>query len=298
MTLPGSSRLLLFVITVITSGFSRTCPAGANTTTPGIASTNAALEEHVAKLQKQVPKGFTVVVQPPFVVLGDETPEMVQRHATQTIKWAVDKLKQDYSKRDPDEIIDIWLFRDGDSYTNRARSLFHETPTSRFGYYSETHHALIMNIGTGGGTLVHEIVHPFMRASFPACPPWFNEGLASLYEASVEKNGHIHGSINWRLKGLEKAIREGKTISFQKLTSMTAAEFYGGETCSQHYAQARYLCYYLQEKGVLVKFFHKFVAAAKDDPTGYVTLGQVLGEKDMAAFRKKWEAFVLGIRGN
>jgi hypothetical protein len=271
--------------------------SGADTASPGILSTNSAFDEHVTKLKKQVPEGFTLIIQPPFVVLGDESQEVVQRHSVQTVKWAVDKLKQDYFPRDPDEIIDIWLFRDGDSYTNHARSLFHETPTSRFGYYSEAHQALIMNIGTGGGTLVHEIVHPFMRANFPACPPWFNEGLASLYEASNEKNGHIHGSINWRLKGLEKAIREGKTVSFQKLTSMTATEFYGGETYSQHYAQARYLCYYLQEKGLLLKFFHQFVAAAKDDPTGFATLKRVLGEKDMESFRKKWEAFVLGIRG-
>ena len=34
-----------------------------------------------------------------------------------------------------------------------------------------------MNISTGGGTLVHEIVHPFIEANFPACPPWLNEGL-------------------------------------------------------------------------------------------------------------------------
>ena len=32
--------------------------------------------------------------------------------------------------------------------------------------------------------LVHEMVHPFMDADFPACPAWFNEGLASLYEQS------------------------------------------------------------------------------------------------------------------
>ena len=25
---------------------------------------------------------------------------------------------------------------------------------------------------TGGGTLVHEIVHPFLRANFPECPAW------------------------------------------------------------------------------------------------------------------------------
>ena len=60
----------------------------------------------------------------------------------------------------------------------------------------------------GGGTLVHEIVHPFMRANFPACPAWFNEGLASLYEQSAEKDGHIRGLINWRYTALEKAVKD------------------------------------------------------------------------------------------
>lgn len=263
------------------------------------APTNAAFAEHLAQLTKTVPAGFTVVVQPPFAVLGDESPEVVRRRATQTVKWAVDKLKQDYFQRDPEEIIDIWLFRNDASYTNHARLLFHDAPTTRFGYYSAPHHALIMNIGTGGGTLVHEIVHPFMRANFPNCPSWFDEGLASLYEASAEKNGHIQGLVNWRFKGLERAIKEGRTISFEKLTSMTAQEFYGGSgggNYSKYYAQARYLCYYLQEQGLLVKFYRQFVANAQSDPTGYGTLKRILGESDMRASQRKWEKFVLGLR--
>jgi hypothetical protein len=263
-----------------------------------VVPTNSAFTQHLAKLANSVPTGFTVIVQPPFVVLGDESPEVVRRRATQTVKWAVDKLKQDFFQRDPQEIVNIWLFKDGASYTNNAKFLFDDSPSSRFGYYSAANHALIMNIGTGGGTLVHEIVHPFMRANFPACPAWFNEGLASLYEASSEKNGHIQGLINWRFKGLEKAIKEGKTISFQKLTAMDPGEFYGdGTSYSQHYAQARYLCYYLQEKGLLVKFYHQFVAGAENDPTGFATLKSVLSEKDMEAFKRKWEKFVLGLRG-
>ena len=42
--------------------------------------------------------------------------------------------------------------------------------TTPYGYYSAAHRALIMNIATGGGTLVHEIVHPFVRANFPQMP--------------------------------------------------------------------------------------------------------------------------------
>ena len=79
---------------------------------------------------------------------------------------------------------------------------------------------------------------------------------------------------------------------------MTEGEFYGGDTYSQHYAQARYLCFYLQEKSLLVRYYHTFVAAAKADPTGYATLQRVLGERDMEAFRRKWEKFVLGLRGS
>ena len=279
-------------------GFMSPGPFTARGATINATPSGVSLAQHLAQLTNQVPKGFTIVVQPPFVVLGDESPQVVRAHAVNTVKWAVDKLKQDYFRHDPVEIIDIWLFQDAASYNRNARLLFNDTPSTPFGYYSAQHHALVMNIATGGGTLVHEIVHPFMRANFPQCPAWFNEGLASLYEQSSEKDGHIRGLINWRLPGLLEGIKGGKTVSFQKLTATTDNEFYGGENSpnyNQYYAQARYLCYYLQENGLLVKFYQEFVAHAKTDPTGYATLQRVLGEKDMQAFQKKWEKFVLGL---
>ena len=262
-------------------------------------SPNSSFAAHVAELRKTVPKGFTLVEQVPFVVLGDEVSELVRRRAEQTVKWAVDKLKRDYFQRDPAEIIDIWLFKDDESYRRHARVLFNDKPTTPFGYYSPAHRALLMNISTGGGTLVHEIVHPFMRANFPACPAWFNEGLASLYEQSSERNGHIRGETNWRLAGLLEAIRAGRTLSFQKLTSLSDEDFYGGngnKNYSQFYAQARYLCYYLQERGLLVNYYREFFANASKDPTGNNSLKKVLGESDMDAFKKSWEAFVLKLK--
>src|SRR6266850_7507398 len=81
-------------------------------------------------------------------------------------------LKQDFFTNDPKEILDIWLFKDAASYEKNTRLLFGDAPTTPYGYYSSKDKALIMNIATGGGTLVHEIVHPFMEANFPACPPW------------------------------------------------------------------------------------------------------------------------------
>lgn len=252
--------------------------------------TDADFSRHVAALKP--PAGFTIVVQRPFIVIGDEPANVVRGRAIQTVKWAVDRLTQDYFKNDPHEIIDIWLFKDKASYEKHTVEIFGDHPTTPFGYYSSTHKALIMNIATGGGTLVHEIVHPFMRANFPECPPWFNEGLGSLYEQASERNSHIIGLTNWRLADLQKAIKKGTVPAFADLLAMDEDKFYTKDR-GTNYGQARYLCYYLQEKGLLKKFYDEFTANRETDPTGYKTLQRILGEKDMDAFKAKWETFVL-----
>ena len=270
-----------------------TAPLSASNASQG--STDAELAQHVAYLKKKLPgQDFNIVIQSPFVVIGDEPAPVVQRHAEETVKWAVEKLKQDFFSKDPAEILDIWLFKDTASYEKHAQELFGQKPDTPYGYYSPADKALIMNISTGGGTLVHEIVHPFMESNFPACPPWFNEGLGSLYEQSGEVKGHIHGYTNWRLPGLQQAIMAGRVPSFKKLTAMSSDDFYHQDE-GTNYGQARYLCYYLQERGLLVKFYKEFVSHQKTDPTGYLTLRGVLGRRNMNQFQKQWEKFVLGL---
>jgi len=213
--------------------------------------------------------------------------------------WAVDRLKQDYFSQDPDHVINIWLFRDKSSYEQNTVDIFGRRPHTPFGYYSAQHKALVMNIETGGGTLVHEIVHPFVAANFPGCPSWLNEGLGSLYEQCQDRNGHIYGLTNWRLHGLHEALKdeEYKMPTFEELFSTSTREFYE-EDLGTNYAQARYLLYYLQEQGLLVTFYHEFRRSAQDDPTGYATLCKVLGRKkeDMDAFQKEWTEYVLALR--
>ena len=258
--------------------------------------TAAEFAKHVREVKKKLPSDdFTIVVSPPFVVIGDDEPAEVRQRAKDTVQWAVEKLKAAYFNKDPKDILDIWLFRDKESYEGNAEKLFGSKPDTPYGYFSESDKALVMNIDTGGGTLVHEIVHPFVAANFPDCPAWFNEGLGSLYEQSGERNGRIIGRTNWRLPGLQEAIRKERVPSFKTLCSTTTEEFYEKDR-GTNYAQARYLLYYLQQQGLLRKFYHRFYANRKKDPTGYATLQEILGRNDMAAFQRDWEAYVLKLR--
>ncbi|MCK4761258.1 MAG: hypothetical protein KAW12_03600, partial [Candidatus Aminicenantes bacterium] len=280
--------ILLVLVLMITY-----CERYAQAQQPG--HSDADYERHLKELEKKMPAGFSFVIEKPFVVIGDESPERVRGRAEYTVRWAVKRLKYMYFKNDPAYIIDIWLFKNDYSYRKHCREIFGDNPDTPYGYSSPKHKALIMNIATGGGTLVHEIVHPFMAANFPQCPAWFNEGLGSLYEQSTGRGQEIIGLTNWRLAGLQQAIGENRLPSFKILTGTTDYGFYE-EDPGTNYAQARYLCYYLQEKGLLVKFFRRFRANCKKDPTGFATLKQVLAESDMAAFKKKWKRFVLALR--
>ena len=252
--------------------------------------------EHVAKLRKQLNgKSFHIFVERPFVVVGDESAEKVAARTENTIRWAVQHLTKVYFANDPDHIITIWLFKDRESYESHCEELFALKPTTPYGFYSPTKRALIMNISTGGGTLVHEIVHPFIAANFPECPAWFNEGLASLYEQCGEENGKMVGYTNWRLRGLQLAIENGGVPSFPKLMQTSSREFYDDDS-GTNYAQARYLCYYLQEQGKLVEFYQAFVKNVSIDITGEATLKQVLETNNLAEFQREWETYVLRLK--
>jgi hypothetical protein len=257
--------------------------------------TPADYAQHVMKLRERLPRGFTLVLEPPFVVVGNEAPDVVRRRAAGTVRWSVDKLKRAFFRKDPNEIIDVWLFGDDKSYQHHAVAMWGEPPGTPYGYYSRENHAMVMNIATGGGTLVHEIVHPFIESNFAASPAWFNEGLGSLYEQSAERDGRIVGLTNWRLAGLQRAIRAGRVPSFRTLTATSTHQFYDKDP-GTNYAQSRYLLYFMQEQGLLRSFYTAFTLNQKSDPTGYETLKQVLGEEDMADFMDRWQRWVLRLR--
>ncbi len=260
--------------------------------------TPADYAQHVIALREKLTGlglgSLHVRIEDPFVVVGDGTPEALRERA-KTVRWAADMLEQSFFERRPSRILDVYLFGTAATYEKGVRLLTGGAPGTPYGFYSSEKGGLFMNIATGGGTLVHEIVHPYVEADFEDAPAWLNEGLGSLFEQSGERDGHIVGYTNWRLPGLQRALAKGKVPSFKELTSMSDHVFYE-EDRGTNYAQARYLMYYLQETGRLRPFYKAFRAAKKKDPTGYATLVATLGETDMADFQKRWGEYVLSLR--
>lgn len=258
-----------------------------------------ALQRRAAERREGLGAGFEVVVEPPFVVIGDEGRAQVVARAEGTVRWAVERLRAEYFRDDPTDLIEIWLFGTAEAYERAAVERFGGPATTPYGYYTHRHHALVMNIATGGGTLVHEIVHPFMAANFPACPSWFDEGLASLYEQSADHDGRdrprIWGLPNWRLPDLQRAIEAGEVPSSAVLTATGDRPFYDADP-GTNYAQARYLCLWLQEHGLLREYYRAFTEAAEVDPTGHRTLARIVGVEDMDGWDRAWQRWVMGLR--
>jgi hypothetical protein len=249
------------------------------------------LEDRAQALQKQLAgTTMTVMVESPFVVVGDMGAKETRRIATGFLRSKTSMLEKDFFPQRPDKLIEVWLFKNEKSFRAGAKKFFDDTPDTPFGYYSPDHSAMIMN-ANGLGTLSHELVHPYMEKNFPNVPSWFNEGLASLYEYPGEAKGHIIGHVNWRLPELKREITKKTLPTLVKLLGTTTDEFYNADWDA--YAQARYLCYYLQEHGQLHAFYDKFKADTKDE-TGQAALESVLGEK-LADFEPKWRAWVLAI---
>jgi len=265
---------------------------------PARTFSDEAYATHIAKLRARLAAKrlghLAIRIEDPFVVVGDGGDKALARSAG-TVRWAADRLEAGFFAKRPAKILDVYLFSDEATYERGVRVLTGDAPSTPYGFYSRADDGLFMNIATGGGTLVHEIVHPYVEADFPDAPPWLNEGLGSLFEQSSERDGHIIGLTNWRLAGLQQAIARDAVPSFRALTALDGDAFYG-DGSGTHYAQARYLLYYLQEQGVLRDFYRAFRAGRAKDPTGYATLVKTLGERDMAAFQERWESWVARLR--
>jgi hypothetical protein len=249
--------------------------------------------EQLEKKRKELGDNFLSANVGPFLILANCSEAEFERIKKWTIRDCMDAFNKDFFETKPTHRYTVYLFKDDRTYRHFAKKLWNDTDISKFGYYKPSIKALVVNIDTGTGTLVHEMVHALMEADFPDSPAWFNEGMGSLFEhCRIEENerGHIHGLMNWRFPALREALEKGKIAPLSEVLATSRSQFYG-ERREHYYAMARYLCMFGQQKGVLPKFYKKFRDNYKEDPTGKKFLEEVFGKK-LEEIEKDWHAWL------
>ena len=256
-----------------------------------------ACSQTASRLEKQLGRQCHVIVRSPFVIGGDMEEKELEEWYNDTIGPAAKAMANCYFRVAPSQPITVLLFNGEQSYNYFADKLFNEAGISIYGYYKPNVRTLVMNISTGGGTLVHELTHALMDFDFPKVPDWFNEGLASLHEQcnfQQDRNGPwIEGQINWRLPGLQEAIRRDRLRS---LKSLVEENDFRGKLEGTNYAQARYFCLYMQEQGVLRDYFRTFRDSVQDDPRGVQAVTSVFPDKSWEELDSDFQAWVMTLK--
>jgi hypothetical protein len=266
---------------------------------PATAPAGPTLEQKTQALYAQwkdrlAAEKFNAVISAPFVIAGNGTPAQLARYRDATIVAAARALHAQFFDAQPSEPILILLFESEGPYKRLAKKWFDDDDIPHYGFYRHGDRTMLMNVGTGLGTLVHELTHALIAPDFPSVPDWFNEGLASLYEQCSIDGDTIAGHENWRLPALQRAIQAGTLRSFSELAADN--DFRNSERVGINYAQARYLMFYLQQKGLLRKYYAEFRDHHKDDPTGIESLKKVIGRQSLEEFEKNWRKWVLTLR--
>jgi len=250
------------------------------------AQLNRELKTEIDKLLAELGEGYIAGVEGPFIVLGNIPEERFKRFMRDTIRACSRCMNKQYFDKKPDYKIKIYLFGDDASYRKMAKKLWNDTDVSHFGYYKPSSHTMVMNISTGGGTLVHEMFHALVDPDFPDIPTWLNEGIASLYECCRIGEDRLEGGMNWRFPRLQQALRDGELVTLKSLAFTSQRQFYGRNS-DLHYAEARYFCMYMQEKGLLERLYKKFRDDFDSDPTGKKFVEEVF-EKKIEEVERDW----------
>jgi hypothetical protein len=247
----------------------------------------------IANLKEKISDNFYITTFSSFVIVSNLNIQETEKIINSTIAKSEECFYKDYFDKKPDKITTVFLFKDDKSYSYWAKKLYRDEDLSRFGYFKPDENVMLMNISTGSGTLVHELTHCFINYDFPDIPAWFNEGLGSLYERSSLNNNKILGYVNWRLPELQDAISEKSYTSLETLMKMSDKKFYGNGSLL-NYAQARYFCLYLQQKGLLINYYRTFRDRFDEDKTGIKFLEEII-ETDLNEFDKNFVEWVKGL---
>lgn len=226
-----------------------------------------------------IPDGMTITKFKYFVVFSDMNDELTCKLIDNDMRNTIDAMTNNYVNKLPDAVTPIFLFEKYENYKKFVIDNYDipEDDISPYGFYKISKNVIVIRYVSWKGSILHEITHRFIRADFPDAPSWFDEGFASLNEKSVYKDGNLEGEFSLRILPLRRAIKENTYTGLKHLMQTDDDELYGKRT-SYYYAQSRYLLMYLQEKGLLQKYYKTFRDNHKKDNTGITQLEEITGK--------------------
>jgi hypothetical protein len=204
----------------------------------------------------------------------------------------------------PDHAVTVFVLSSRDAFNRFVQTRYGVDPGDYFGFFDRTRREIV---ASDVSTLTHELFHAL--PDFPSAPEWFQEGIASVYEAPVFRaDGSIHGVKNWRYDTLRKALDAGGDAAprLDSLFGMTRSEFEGHGDADPdvlvdadeartarllHYALARYVCQWMDERGKLWPFYTAWRDGFLQDRLGRKTFAQVVGKMPEDA-NAEWVAWV------
>lgn len=253
-----------------------------------------ACDERARELGRELPERDRIIVRPPFVIGGNLSESELDHIYAETVLPTKRALDLAYFDHSPDQPLTLLLYSNERAYRDAAWKLDRRNTASYYGYYIRTDRRIVANIGTGAGTLAHELTHALGHVDFPNMPEWFDEGLASLYEeADFSEDGlRLNGLSNWRLNHLLSAMQKQRLGTLEALISSREIR---QERQAIEYAQARYFCLYLQERGLLPFFYRKFRNRAATDPSGLRTLCEIFDTENLDGIDRNFRQWVIAL---
>ncbi len=237
-------------------------------------------DERAQALSEHLTADDRLIVRAPFILAGDLSKAELDRCWREVIAPTQRALSLAYFDSDPSEPITLLLYANETAYRTAARRLDKRGSADYHGYYIRSDRRIVANLGTGEGTLAHELTHALSHFDFPHMAEWFDEGLASIYEEAEFSEDHLHltGVSNWRLNHLLNAMQNRR---LQTLEALVTARDIRPDRQAVDYAHARYFCLYLQDRGLLPSVYRKLRANSASDPSGLRTLCQVFNTETL-----------------
>lgn len=233
----------------------------------------------IDKYSAAIPGNMSITKFKYFVVFSDLDENTTYSVIDNDIRTTVDGMINAYTSKTPDVVTPIFLFNDFEAYKEFTlqNTDIEEKDLSPYGYYKISQNIIVIRYVSWKGSTKHEVTHRMIRSDFRDIPSWFDEGLSSLNEKSVYKDGKLTGEFSWRIIAIRRAITENRYTGLRKLMESNDDELYGKWT-SFYYAQSRYLLMYLQEKGLLENYYKLYKETFETDKTGITQLEKTLGK--------------------